>query len=181
MLSRQPFDQGESTLTRSIGTAAAAGAPSDARESLISGQSESFDKMSISFKPEGIARVFNSDPEFQIAARFWDGTLEFGVGETLYRLSMSSGKVADIDVKGLETAPDVARGRSGHVRICAPEADWEKILMDPAPAFYLDYYSASVHHSVTLDGDPETLWAYYPAIRRTTDLFRMLVRTEREM
>jgi hypothetical protein len=137
--------------------------------------------MSVSFNPEGMTRVFNSDPEFQIAARFWDGALEFGVGETLYRLSISAGKVAGVDVIALEAAGEVDRGRSSQVRICAPEEDWEKILMDPAPAFYLDYYSASVHHSVTLDGDPETLWAYYPAIRRTTDLFRMLVRTEREM
>ena len=53
--------------------------------------------------------------------------------------------------------------------------------MDPAPPFYLDYYSASVHHEVTLDGDPESLWAYYPAIRRTTDLFRAIIRPDTAM
>lgn len=137
------------------------------------------EKITVAFDPEGIMRVFNADPEFQISARFWDGTLEFGVGETLYSLTIRAGKVDGVAVGGLEAADDVDRGRSGQVRICAREEDWEKILMDPAPVFYLDYYSASVHHGVTLDGDAETLWAYYPAIRRTTDLFRALARTGR--
>ena len=29
-------------------------------------------------------------------------------------------------------------------------------------------------YDVVLDGDRESLWAYYPAIRRTTDLFRAI-------
>jgi hypothetical protein len=122
--------------------------------------------------------MFNSDPEFQLCARFWDGTLEFGVGEKLYTLQMDAGKVTGVVVTALlEFSVDGRRRGSRRVRISAPERDWEKIVMNPAPPFYLDYYSASVHHEVILEGDAETLWAYYPAIRRTTDLFRAIVQT----
>ena len=125
--------------------------------------------------------VFNSDPEFQLCARFWDGTLEFGVGEKLYTLRMNAGKVTGVEVAAHEQLSEDGRhSGSRRVRISAPEHDWEKIVTDPAPPFYLDYYSASVHHEVTLDGDAETLWAYYPAIRRTADLFRAIVRAEKE-
>jgi hypothetical protein len=136
--------------------------------------------MPVSFDPDRIVVAFNSDPEFQLCARFWDGTLEFGVGERLYTLQMDAGKVTGVEVTAHEEfTEDGRRNGSRRVRISAPEHDWEKILQDPAPPFYLDYYSASVHHEVTLDGDAESLWAYYPAIRRTTDLFRMIVRTDK--
>jgi hypothetical protein len=134
--------------------------------------------MAVAFDPDQIVAVFNADPEFQLAARFWTGTLEFGVGDNLYKLELDEGKVTDARLTlSTDLSDDDRRNGSRRVRIGAPEHDWEQIVQDPAPPFYLDYYSASVHHDVTLDGDPETLWAYYPAIRRTTDLFRQIVNT----
>lgn len=131
--------------------------------------------MPVTFRSEEVVKSFNSDPEFILCARYWEGTLEFGVGESLYTIVMSAGKVSDVSVTPYNPLPDEGRkDGSRRVRISAPESDWENMLQDPAPPFYLDYYSASVHHDFVLDGDPESLWAYYPAIRRTTDLFRAL-------
>jgi hypothetical protein len=62
------------------------------------------------------------------------------------------------------------------VRVAAPAKAWEVFLQDPAPPFYLDYYSASLHHGFELSGDADTLWAYYPAIRRTSELLRGLAK-----
>ncbi len=73
--------------------------------------------------------VFNSDPEFQLCARFWDGTLEFGVGEKLYTLRMNAGKVTGVEVAAHEQLSEDGRHNgSRRVRISAPEHDWEKIV-----------------------------------------------------
>lgn len=131
--------------------------------------------MAVTFDPGEITRAFNADPEFTLCSRYWDGSLEFGVGDTLYSITMTGGKVSAVDVAPYEALPDEGRkDGSRRVRISAPEGDWENMVKDPAPPFYLDYYSASAHHGFVLDGDRESLWAYYPAIRRTTELFRAL-------
>jgi hypothetical protein len=131
--------------------------------------------MPVTFDPGAITEAFNADPEFTLCARYWDGTLEFGVGDDLYTITMTDGKVTDVAVTPHEPLTDADRANgSRRVRISAPAGDWENLVKDPAPPFYLDYYSASAHHDVVLDGDRESLWAYYPAIRRTTDLFRAI-------
>jgi hypothetical protein len=131
--------------------------------------------MPVSFDPARITAVFNADPEFTICARFWDGVLEFGVGDSLYIITMTAGKVSDVTVTAYQALPEaMRRNGSRRVRISAPAGDWANLVKDPAPPFYLDYYSASAHHDFTLDGDSESLWAYYPAIRRTADLLRVV-------
>jgi hypothetical protein len=131
--------------------------------------------MPVSFDPRAITEAFNTDPEFVLCARYWEGTLEFGVGDSLYTITMAAGKVSGVAVTPYEPLADEGRqDGSRRVRISAPAGDWENMVKDPAPPFYLDYYSASAHHDFVLDGDRESLWAYYPAIRRTAELFRAL-------
>src|ERR1700754_2007576 len=131
--------------------------------------------MKVKFDPQRITDTFNADAEFRLSARFWDGTLEFGVGDQVYLIEMSDGQVAGVEISDALTFTEKdAEAGSRRVRISGPHADWAEMVKTPAPPFYLDYYSASAHHDFTLGGDPESLWAYYPAIRRTTDLFRQI-------
>ena len=132
-------------------------------------------KVEKAFLPDLVMKRFNDDPEFQLQARYWQGVLEFGVDERTYALNLVDGKVTSVRERlGQVNAPE--SGKRGKARIAAPSADWEKFLQDPAPPFYLDYYSASLHYGFELSGDPETLWAYYPAIRRTSELLREIAR-----
>lgn len=135
--------------------------------------------VNVTFSPEQIQHSFNDDPEFRLYSRYWNGTLEFGVGNDSYTLTMSDGQVSAVDKHGFGGPVSSGTG-SGHVQIHAPADDWAMFVQDPAPPFYLDYYSASAHHDFSLGGDPDLLWAYYPAIRRTSELFRKIAQVEGE-
>ena len=56
--------------------------------------------------------------------------------------------------------------------IAAAPAEWEKLLAPVPPPFYQDPFGASLHHPVSLGGDPETLFAYYGALRRVIEILR---------
>ena len=56
--------------------------------------------------------------------------------------------------------------------ISADAAEWEKLLAPTPQPFYQDVFGAALHHPVSLGGDFETLYAYYPAIRRVIELLR---------
>ena len=51
-------------------------------------------------------------------------------------------------------------------------AEWAKLLAPVPPPFYQDVFGASLHHPVSLGGDVETLYAYYPAMRRVLEILR---------
>ena len=125
------------------------------------------------FLPEVIAETFNDDPEFRIQARYWEGALEFGVDDRTYVLKMVDGRVA---MAAEETGGTTATGKDEkRVRVTAPAKAWEVFLQTPhrrstwitttRPAPWLE-----------LSGDADTLWAYYPAIRRTSELLRGLAK-----
>jgi hypothetical protein len=129
------------------------------------------------FEPGDIAEAFNADPEFRLCARFWTGVLEFVVGNRVYTVTMADGAVDGVTAGDAAPLPaEATQAGSGLVRISAPDYDWSQLVKTPAPPFYLDYYGASAHHDFELGGDADTLWAYYPAIRRTTDLFRAIAK-----
>jgi hypothetical protein len=131
----------------------------------------------VAFEPGDIADEFNADPEFRLCARFWNGLLEFGVGDRVYGITLAEGEVAAVTVSDALPLPEEASTPgSRRVRISAPDHDWSQLVKTLPPPFYLDYYGASAHHGFELGGDPETLWAYYPAIRRTSDLFRAIAK-----
>jgi|SRR5579875_1043430 len=134
--------------------------------------------MSVRFVPDQVVTEFNDDSEFRLCARYWSGVLEFGVGDRSYAITMTDGVVASVEEQRFDPDGDAAAEADGSVRIYAPESDWELFVQDPAPPFYLDYYGASAHHGFKLAGNADSLWAYYPAIRRTADLFRRIAITE---
>src|SRR5258706_14892060 len=111
------------------------------------------------------AERFASDRELALASRFWPGALPPAVGSTRSALCFEPGRPPRIESS---TAP--ARARD--VEISADAAEWEKLLAPTPQAFYQDVFGAALHHPVSLGGDFETLYAYYPAIRRVIELLR---------
>jgi len=117
--------------------------------------------------PPDLARLADrlADPELALAARFWDGALHLDVDGVRSALRFAPGRPPRI-----ELAPGAVGPRD--VSISAARAEWRKLLAAVPAPFYQDVFGASLHHPVSLGGDPETLYAYYPAIRRVIELLR---------
>jgi hypothetical protein len=130
-----------------------------------------------------LATRLNDDPEFVLAARFWNGEVRLGLcdasdgpeelsvearGEAT--VCLSDGKISESRL-----APTGAAERpmaAGDVSIRGSEAGWGAMLA-PVPApFHHDVMAASVHEGFQVSGDSETFYAYYPAIRRMIDVIR---------
>lgn len=108
---------------------------------------------------------FAADPELSRAARFWTGALYLAEGGSRSALRFESGRLAG-------AGPSAAPAGPRDVEIAAAPAEWEKLLAPVPPPFYQDVFGASLHHAVSLGGDVETVYAYYPAIRRVIEILR---------
>jgi hypothetical protein len=108
---------------------------------------------------------FAADRELALAARFWHGALYLGVGRARIALRFEPGRAPRIE-------PSAAPAGARDVEVSAELAEWEKLLAPVPPPFYQDVFGAALHHPVSLGGDFETLYAYYPAIRRAIELLR---------
>jgi hypothetical protein len=105
------------------------------------------------------------DAELALAARFWDGALLLEAGGARQALRFSPGRAPRV-----EREPGAVGPRD--VSISAAPEEWRKLLAAVPGPFYQDVFGASLHHPVSLGGDFETLYAYYPAIRRVIELLR---------
>jgi hypothetical protein len=106
-----------------------------------------------------------ADGEFRLMARYWDGSLRLDLGGEVLSFTVSAGQ--------LRPAPDpvsVPAGR-GAIGLSAPTEVWEKILAPVPPPFFNDIMPAQ-GAGLVREGDPETYWQYYPAVRRLVDLLR---------
>lgn len=108
---------------------------------------------------------FERDPELGHAVRFWTGALIVKAGAARSALRFEAGRLA-------EAGPRDAPAGPRDVEIAAAPGEWEKLLAPEPPPFYQDVFGASLHHPVSLGGDVETLYAYYPAIRRVLEILR---------
>jgi hypothetical protein len=73
-----------------------------------------------------------------------------------------------------------ATSGSGDVVITAPADDWAQFLKPLPEPWYHEFYPASAHHGFRLGGDPDYLWPYYYAIRRSGEIMRSLATVEKE-
>jgi hypothetical protein len=105
------------------------------------------------------------DRELMRCARYFTGALHLGVGDDRFAVRFEGGRVT---AAGRADAPP----GSGDVALSAAASEWEKLLAPVPPPFYQDPFGASLHHPVSLGGDPETLFAYYPALRRVIEILR---------
>jgi hypothetical protein len=95
--------------------------------------------------------------------------LQIGPGQLSIRLV--DGKVVAVT--------DVATGFDPYdIVLSGPEPTWAEILAPVPRPFYQDFWSAAARHDFHLDGDLDSLCAYYGAVRRLGDLLRAHVTAE---
>ena len=110
--------------------------------------------------------AINSDPEFQLAARYWNGSFRLGMGpDEAYVFRIHDGRV--VDVNRQPTPFD-----AWDFEIGGPADGWKQLLSAVPPPFYQDVASAVLRHGFTLGGDVESFFAYHGALRRAIDVMR---------
>ncbi len=114
---------------------------------------------------EGLRAALNADPEFRLAARLWTTRLVLRMGERRYLLEIRDGEVREV-------VDEVTIFDPWEIELAGPEEGWEKLLQLIPPPFYQDVFPAILHHGFTMGGDLESLFAYYPAVRRMLDVVR---------
>ena len=108
----------------------------------------------------------NEDPEFRLAARFWNGAFRLGMGSTeAYVFRVRDGQLVDVNLA--PTSFD-----AWDFEIAGPAEGWTELLARVPKPFYQDVASAILRHGFTLGGDVESYFAYHAALRRMIDLMR---------
>ena len=118
----------------------------------------------------GIAAAATADPEFPIAARFWNATLRLDVGDRAHVLQVANGAITR--EQALPASDPAAATYT--VRVAAPESEWTRLLVPVPRPYYQDLFGAMSRHDFKVDGDVEAFFAYYPAVRRLVELARTL-------
>jgi hypothetical protein len=113
-----------------------------------------------------LVEAINEDPEFRLAARFWNGSFRFTLGPTEAYLFL----VRDGLVAGVNRQPTPFDAFD--FEIAGPPSGWDEILAPVPKPFYQDVASAVIRHGFTLGGDVESFFAYHAALRRVVDVWR---------
>lgn len=113
-----------------------------------------------------LAARCTTDGEFRLAARYWTGSLRFDLGETVACLLLTNG-----EVRAAEAPSAAVPAGAGHVGVRAPADVWARILAPIPPPLFNDILPAQAFGLVR-EGDAETFWQYFPAVRRAVDLLR---------
>ncbi len=113
-----------------------------------------------------IVEAVNGDPEFQLAARFWNGSFRFGMGpEEAYVFRVRDGRLVDVNL-----AP--THFDAWDFEVSGPADGWREIFAPEPRPFYQDVASALLRHGFVLGGDVESFFAYHAALRRVVDVMR---------
>jgi hypothetical protein len=114
----------------------------------------------------GILETVNCDPEFRLAARFWNGSFRLGLEpDEGYVFRVRDGVLVEIVAQPSPFEP-------WDFEIAGPKEGWEKILQPVPPPFYQDVVSAVFRHGFRLGGDLESFFAYHGALRRILEVLR---------
>jgi hypothetical protein len=110
----------------------------------------------------------NSDPEFTLNARLWEGRFKLNIGDDPYVFQIHEGKVERIiDQPDMFTEYDFC--------ISGPSEGWEELLAPVPRPFYQDLFSAWLHHGFTVEGDLEQFFGFHMALRRMIQILRQPV------
>lgn len=113
-----------------------------------------------------LLEAINADPEFRIAARFWNGSFRLSMGaEEAYVFRVRDGQIVHLNVR-----PTVFD--AWDFEISGPKEGWTEILAKVPRPFYQDPASAVFRHGFTLGGDVESFFAYHGALRRVIAAMR---------
>jgi hypothetical protein len=107
-----------------------------------------------------------ADGEFRLAARYWTGSLRLDLDGTVAYLLLTDGAV-----RAAPSEPATVQTGTGHITVRAPAEVWAKILAPIPPPHFNDILPAQAFGLVR-EGDAETFWQYFPAVRRAVDLLR---------
>jgi pimeloyl-ACP methyl ester carboxylesterase len=101
-----------------------------------------------------------ADPEFRLAARFWDGGFAFVVDGDVVAVRVAAG------------VPEAAAAAApGMVTFTGDARLWDAITSSPPPRFFTDLAFAAAL-GLRVGGDELTYWQYYPAMARAVELLR---------
>lgn len=121
--------------------------------------------MTVTFQPERLVTALNDDPEFKLAARDWTARIKLVQGERASVLELVEGEVRGFDPVPSPFEPvDIVLSGSDEL--------WDQIMAPVPEPFYQDFFAALFQHGFRLEGDMESLYAYYPAVRRMADVMR---------
>lgn len=96
-------------------------------------------------------------------ARYWTGSLTVDLDGASLAFVLTEGHIDAVP-------PGIANGVA-HIGLAAPREVWDKVLAPVPPPFFNDIMPARAF-GLRVSGDEETLWQYYPAVRRLIDLLR---------
>jgi pimeloyl-ACP methyl ester carboxylesterase len=113
----------------------------------------------------GLAEAVNADPEFRLAARYWNGSFRFGMGAEAYVFRVRDGRVADVNC-----APTPFD--AWDFEVSGPPEAWREILAPVPRPFFQDVASAVFREGFSLGGDLESFFAYHAALRRLVAVAR---------
>lgn len=116
---------------------------------------------------DGFVEAVNSDPEFRIAARFWDASLKFVMGESKCMITISDGRIVSLDDN-----PGLMEDWDYDFQVSGPVEEWERLLKPVPEPFYQALLPAVLLHGLDFGGDFETFCAYYRAFSRLVEIMR---------
>jgi hypothetical protein len=112
-----------------------------------------------------VAERCGADAEFRMAARYWTGSLRLEIGEEVIDLRIDDGVIS-------AGGPDRPPGKgAGHIGLAGPDEVWNQLLAPVPRPFFNDIMPAQAF-GLRHEGDAETMWQYYPAVRRLVELMR---------
>lgn len=120
----------------------------------------------LTINTETFRATLNSDAEFSLNARKWEGRFALADDDITYLFQVHEGKVERI-----EAEPDMYQPFD--FSISGPSSGWEKLLEPEPEPFYQDIYSAWVHHGFVVQGDLEQFFAFHMALRRLQQMLRL--------
>lgn len=120
----------------------------------------------LSLQTEQHRETLNSDAEFTLSARKWEGRFRVSDDERAYLFQVHEGRVERI-------VEDPDMYEPFDFSIHGPTDGWAA-LIEPEPApFYQDLYSAWVHHGFVVEGDLEQFFGFHMALRRWQQILRL--------
>ena len=109
----------------------------------------------------------NADPEFRLAARYWNATLSLESPASALRVEIADGQVA--------SCRESVAGQPATITVVASDDGWQQFLAAVPRPFYQDLLGGCVqHHGFTVAGDMLALSAYYQATQRLFAVMRTL-------
>jgi DsbC/DsbD-like thiol-disulfide interchange protein len=117
--------------------------------------------------PTRLQASANADPEFRLAARYWNTTLSLESPSHALRVEIADGQIAN--------CREGEAGEPATITVAGPDDGWAQFLAPVPRPFYQDLLGGCVqHHGFTVAGDLLALSAYYQATQRLVAVMRAL-------